>query len=155
MRHLLTLTTALFTASIGLAQTAPPAAPATTAPPATTAAPDAAAVAVAPAAAAAPAAEPAVAVAPATPAPPPLPTDRRERVQAVCMAEANAKAKAAGVTEVRLKDVEDTDLKSDGFASMRAKIELVSIDSKGKTKKKKGTFGCSTKNDVVTNFKFD
>jgi hypothetical protein len=68
---------------------------------------------------------------------------------------AREKAKAVGVTEVELKEVQDTDLKSDGFASMRAKVQLVTVDSKGKTKKKKGTFGCSTKDDVITNFQFD
>lgn len=71
------------------------------------------------------------------------------------MAEANTKAKAAGVTQVNLKDVQDTDVKSDGYASMRAKVELVTVDAKGKTKRKKGTFGCATRNDVVTNFTFN
>jgi hypothetical protein len=126
-----------------LAQTAPP-------PPAAPTAPEAPA---APAPPAAPAA--AVPAAPPAPPPPPLPTDARERVQAVCLNEAKAKAKAAGASDVVLKDVQDTDVKSDGYASMRAKVEIVRIDSKGKTKKKKGTFGCATRNDVITNFTFD
>lgn len=149
LRMLITTSTTL-AATMAFAQTPPPAPPAT---PAATAEP-ASAAAPAPAATAAPAAAP-VAAAPTQPAAPPLPTDRRERVQAVCMAEAEAKAKAAGVTSVALKEVQDTDLKSDGFASMRAKVELVTIDAKGKTKKKKGTFGCSTHNDIITNFSFN
>ena len=68
---------------------------------------------------------------------------------------AREKAKEKGVAEVELKEVKDTDVKSDGFASMRAKVELIAVDSKGKTKRKKGTFGCSTTNDVITSFKFD
>jgi hypothetical protein len=142
---------ALLGATVALAQTAapvPPAPPTTPDPAAAVAAP------VAPVAPAAPVAPVAPTPPPAPPAPP-LPSDARERVQAVCMAEANTKAKAAGVTQVNLKDVQDTDVKSDGFASMRAKVELVTVDSKGKTKKKKGTFGCATRNDVVTNFTFD
>jgi hypothetical protein len=151
MLRMLITTSITLAATMAFAQTSPPAPPATPAAPAE----PATAAATAPAApAAAPAASP-VAAAPATPAPPPLPADRRERVQAVCMAEAEAKAKTAGATSVTLKEVQDTDLKSDGFASMRAKVELVAIDAKGKTKKKKGTFGCSTRNDVITNFSFN
>ena len=153
MLRLLIMTTTILAAGVAVAQTpapAPPAAPMAAPSPATPAQ-------AAPAPEAPPAAAPVAAVpaTPAPPAPPPLPEDRRERVQAVCMAEAEAKAKAAGVTRVDLKEVQDTDLKSDGFASMRAKVELVTVDAKGKTKKKKGTFGCATRNDVVTNFSFD
>lgn len=135
------VTIGLLASAAGVAQTAPVepvAAPATV-------------PAAAPAAVATPAAAPAV----AEPAAPPLPTDRRERVQAVCLNEAKAKAKSAGATDVIVKDVQDTDLKSDGYASMRAKVELVSVDSKGKTKRKKGTFGCATRNDAIVNFSFD
>lgn len=135
------VTIGLLASAAGVAQTAPiepVAAPATV-------------PAAAPAAVATPAAAPAV----AEPAAPPLPTDRRERVQAVCLNEAKAKAKSAGATDVIVKDVQDTDLKSDGYASMRAKVELVSVDSKGKTKRKKGTFGCATRNDTIVNFSFD
>jgi hypothetical protein len=135
---------ALMLSAAALAQAAPP--PAPPVPPAAPAAPEAPA---------APAAPTAAAVAPAAPPPPPLPSDPRERVQTVCMNEAKAKAKGVGASDVILKDVQDTDVKSDGFASMRAKVELVSIDSKGKTKKKRGTFGCTTRNDVITNFSFD
>lgn len=101
-----------------------------------------------------PAPAPAPAAAPA-PQPAPLPSDARERVQAVCMAEARSKAQAAGATEVLLKDVQDTDVKSGGYASMRAKVEIVSVDAKGKTSRKRGTFGCATRNDVITSFNFD
>lgn len=151
MLRMLIITSTILAAGVAVAQTPPPAPPA-----APMAAPAPAPASTAPAAPApeAPPASAPVAAAPAAPAPPPLPEDRRERVQAVCMAEAEAKAKAAGMTRVDLKEVQDTDLKSDGFASMRAKVELVSVDAKGKTKKKKGTFGCSTRNDVVTNFSF-
>lgn len=139
------VTIGLLASAAGVAQTAPVepvAAPATV-------------PAAAPAAVATPAAAPAAAPAVAEPAAPPLPTDRRERVQAVCLNEAKAKAKSAGATDVIVKDVQDTDLKSDGYASMRAKVELVSVDSKGKTKRKKGTFGCATRNDTIVNFSFD
>jgi hypothetical protein len=129
MRHLAMLTVALATASAALAQSDP------TSPPA------------APAAAPAPVA--------AAPAPPPLPSDPRERVQQVCLTEAKAKAMAAGASDVVIRDVQDTDVKSDGYASMRAKVEIVSVDSKGKTKRKKGTFGCATQKDVITSFNFD
>ena len=139
------VTIGLLASAAGVAQTAPVepvAAPATV-------------PAAAPADVATPAAAPAAAPAVAEPAAPPLPTDRRERVQAVCLNEAKAKAKSAGASDVIVKDVQDTDLKSDGYASMRAKVELVSVDSKGKTKRKKGTFGCATRNDTIVNFSFD
>ena len=142
MRHGLILGMLLGVASAAVAQTAPPAAPVTPA-------------VVDPAAVPATAATAPVAAVPATPAPPPLPTDRRERVQHICLTEAKSKAEAAGATDVILHEVKDTDLKSDGFASMKAKVEIVTVDSKGKTKRKKGTFGCSTKNDLITSFKFD
>jgi hypothetical protein len=71
------------------------------------------------------------------------------------MTEAKAKAVSVGATDVVLKEVQDTDVKSDGYASMRAKVEILTVSSKGKPKTKKGTFGCSTKNDVITSFKFD
>ena len=145
MRHGLILGMLLGVASAAVAQTAPPAAPVT---PAVV---DPAAV---PATAATAPTAPVAAV-PATPAPPPLPTDRRVRVQHICLTEAKSKAEAAGATDVILHEVKDTDLKSDGFASMKAKVEIVTVDSKGKTKRKKGTFGCSTKNDLITSFKFD
>lgn len=148
MRRILITTTALMTAGLAVAQTTPPPAPPT--PAAASAATAPAAAPTAPAATAAPAA-----AAPAAPPPPPLPSDPRDRVQSVCMAAAREKAKEKGVAEVELIEVKDTDVKSGGFASMRAKVQLLAVDSKGKTKKKKGTFGCSTTNDVVTSFKFD
>jgi hypothetical protein len=155
----MTRTTVFFAAILlggtAIAQT-PPSAPPPPVAPEAVAAPAAPAVA-APAAPVAPVAPVAAVapVAPPAPPPPPLPEDARERVQTVCMNEAKAKAKAAGASDVVMRDVQDTDVKSDGYASMRAKVEIVSIDSKGKTKKKKGTFGCATRNDIVTNFVFD
>ncbi len=67
---------------------------------------------------------------------------------------AEAKAKEINAT-VQMGDVKDTDLKSGGVSTMRASVKLTTVDSKGKSKTKNGTFGCSTKDDVVTSFKFD
>ncbi|WP_199554706.1 hypothetical protein [Sandaracinobacteroides hominis] len=107
----------------------------------------------APAAPAAPGAT-ATPAAPAMPAPPPLPEDKRDRVTKICMDAAEAKAKTLNAT-VALDKVQDTDVKSDGYASMRAKVKLTTVDSKGKSKTRKGTFGCATRNDVVTSFNYD
>ena len=128
----------LATASIAVAQTAPaPATPPVPAAPATTAAP-------ADAAAAAPAAAPA-----------PLPSDPRDAVVQVCMTEAKARATKLGAVDVTMRKVEDTDLKSDGFASMRASVNLVTKDSKGKVKSQKKKFGCETRHNVVTAFNYN
>jgi hypothetical protein len=92
---------------------------------------------------------------PATPAAAPLPTDRRDAVVQVCMAEAKTRATTAGAVDVTLRKVEDTDLTSDGNASMRASVNLVTKDDKGKVKSKKKTFGCQTRNNVVVGFDYD
>lgn len=99
-------------------------------------------------------ATPAVAAAPAV-TPPPLPSDPRDAVVQVCMAEAKSRATAQGAVDVTMRKVEDTDLKSDGYASMRASVNLVTKDSKGKIKSKKKTFGCETRNNVVTAFNYN
>lgn len=86
---------------------------------------------------------------------PPLPKDRRERVMFLCMAAAKEEAKKSGIQEVTLREVEDTDLKSDDRASIRAKVDLISVTDRGKIKKKRGTMGCATENDTVTRIDID
>lgn len=98
---------------------------------------------------------PTTTVAPAAAAPAPLPSDPRDAVVQICMAEAKSRATTAGATDLTLRKVEDTDLKSDGFASMRASVNLVTKDSKGKVKSKKKVFGCETRHNVVTAFNYD
>jgi hypothetical protein len=93
--------------------------------------------------------------APAASVPPPLPSDPRDAVIQVCMAEAKSRATTAGAVDVSLREVKDTDVKSDGYASMKASVNLVTKDSKGKVKSSKKTFGCATRNNVVTKFDYD
>lgn len=116
-----------------MAQMEQPAVPATATPAAVTAAP-AAAVAAAP-----------VAV--------PLPKDSRDRVVMLCTQEAQRRGQALGAADVSMDEVKDTDVKSDGRASMQAKMNLYTKDSKGKLKKQTKKVKCETKNDVVTSFK--
>ncbi|MCG2840301.1 hypothetical protein L6Q21_04810 [Sandaracinobacter sp. RS1-74] len=99
-----------------------------------------------------PPATPAPAVAPA---PAPIPEDRRAAVTQICMAEAKARAEKLGATDLTLRKVEDTDLKSGGYATMRASVNLVTTDSKGKVKTQKKKFGCQTRDNVVVGFDYD
>lgn len=96
-----------------------------------------------------------VAAAPAAAAPAPLPSDPRDAVVQVCMAEAKSRATTLGAVDVTMRKVEDTDLKSGGVATMRASVNLVTKDSKGKIKSQKKKFGCETRNNVVTAFNYD
>jgi len=89
----------------------------------------------------------------AAPVAAPLPKDSRDRVVQICTTEAQRRGKALGATDVSLEDVKDTDVKSDGRASMQAKMNLYTKDSKGKVKKQSKKVTCATKNDVVTSFK--
>lgn len=81
--------------------------------------------------------------------------DRRDVATQVCLAEAKSRAMAVGATNVTMRDVEDTDEKSDGRASVRAKVNVVSKTSKGKIKTEKKTIKCDTRNGVVTAFEWD
>jgi flagellar biosynthesis GTPase FlhF len=99
-------------------------------------------------------AAPAAPVAAAAPAVP-LSSDPRDRVVQLCTAEAQRRGAAAGATDVSLKDVKDTDVKSDGYASMRATMNLVVKDSRGKLKTSKKSVECVTRNGVVTRFEVD
>ncbi len=83
----------------------------------------------------------------------PLPEDRRDRVVQLCTTEAQRRGKALGAADVSMDEVKDTDLQSDGRASMTAKMNLYTKDSKGKLKKQTKKVACETKNDVVTSFK--
>lgn len=142
---------ALSLAAAAIAQTAAPAAPVAgqVAAPAADAATDAAT-----GAATSTAQDAAAPVATAAPvAAVPLPKDARDRVVQVCMNEAKARGAAVGAADVSMREVKDTDLKSDGFASVVAEVNLVTKDSKGKIKSSKKKFECETRNDVITSFK--
>jgi hypothetical protein len=86
--------------------------------------------------------------------PPVVSGDVRDVAVSACMAEAKAQAVKTGASDVKLKDVEDTDKKSNRRAHVRAKVTVISIDPNGKEKKKKKKFKCDTQNGVVTEFKF-
>jgi hypothetical protein len=81
--------------------------------------------------------------------------DARDVATQVCLAEAKSRATAVGATNVTMKEVKDTDKKSDGRASVTAKVNVITTDSKGKIKAQKKTIKCETRNGVVTKFKWD
>lgn len=89
----------------------------------------------------------------AVPAAVPLSKDKRDRVVQLCTAEAQRRGAALGATDVNMDEVQDTDVQSDGRASMQAKMNLITKDSKGRIKKQTKKVTCETKNDVVTAFK--
>lgn len=98
--------------------------------------------------------------APAAPATPPAPTpvtpvsnDPRDIAVAACMNEAKAQGAKKGVVDVTLREVEDTDKKSDSRGAVRALVNVV-IEKDGKQKTVKKTFKCNTQNGVVTSFKY-
>ncbi len=62
---------------------------------------------------------------------------------------------AVGATNVTMRDVKDTDKMSDGRASVRAEVNVITTSSKGKISTKKKTIKCDTRNGVVTKFKWD
>lgn len=93
----------------------------------------------------------------AAPAPAPAPVvsgDARDVAVAACMAEAKAQGAKAGATDVTLREVEDTDKKSDAKAAVRAEVNIAYTDKNGKPKKQKKTFKCNTQNGIVTSFKY-
>jgi len=81
--------------------------------------------------------------------------DARDVATQVCLAEAKSRATAVGATNVTMNEVKDTDKKSDGRASVNAKVNVVTTDSKGKVKVQKKSIKCETRNGVVTRFKWD
>ncbi|MFX4088188.1 hypothetical protein ACKU27_24155 [Sphingobium yanoikuyae] len=92
--------------------------------------------------------------------PPPAPTpvtpvsgDSRDVSVAACLNEAKAQGAKKGVIDVTLREVEDTDKKSDSRGAVRALVNVV-IDKDGKQKTVKKTFKCSTQNGIVTAFKY-
>ena len=92
--------------------------------------------------------------------PPPAPTpvtpvsgDSRDVSVAACLNEVKAQGAKKGVIDVTLREVEDTDKKSDSRGAVRALVNVV-IDKDGKQKTVKKTFKCSTQNGVVTAFKY-
>ncbi|WHO40282.1 hypothetical protein PMI04_006730 [Sphingobium sp. AP49] len=98
--------------------------------------------------------------APAAPATPPAPTpvtpvsnDARDVSVAACLNEAKAQGAKKGVVDVTLREVEDTDKKSDSRGAVRALVNVV-IEKDGKQKTVKKTFKCNTQNGVVTSFKY-
>ncbi|QNG46642.1 hypothetical protein [Sphingobium yanoikuyae] len=91
---------------------------------------------------------------------PPAPTpvtpvsgDSRDVSVAACLNEAKAQGAKKGVIDVTLREVEDTDKKSDSRGAVRALVNVV-IDKDGKQKTVKKTFKCSTQNGIVTAFKY-
>lgn len=84
-----------------------------------------------------------------------LSTDRREAVVQLCIAEAKTRLAKQGVTDVTLKEVQDTDLFEDGRASTRLKVQVTKTNSKGQTDKDNATVGCKTLSGVVNEFKYD
>lgn len=101
----------------------------------------------------APAPAPASSAPASAPAAAPLPADRRAAVIEICTAEAQRRGKAMGATDVSLREVEDTDLKSDGFAAVRAEMNLVTTDKNGKAKTQKKTVTCEVRDTAITKFK--
>ena len=90
--------------------------------------------------------------------PPPTPVtpvsgDSRDVSVAACLNEAKAQGAKKGVIDVTLREVEDTDKKSDSRGAVRALVNVV-IDKDGKQKTVKKTFKCSTQNGIVTAFKY-
>ncbi|MFK4874200.1 hypothetical protein [Novosphingobium sp. ZW T3_23] len=80
--------------------------------------------------------------------------DTRDRAVAACMAEAKARGAKLGAVDVEMRQVEDTDKKSDGRASVRALVDVVLRKKDGSTKTEKKTFKCDTRNGVITAFKY-
>lgn len=83
----------------------------------------------------------------------PVSGDSRDVSVAACLNEAKAQGAKKGVIDVTLREVEDTDKKSDSRGAVRALVNVV-IDKDGKQKTVKKTFKCSTQNGVVTAFKY-
>ena len=80
--------------------------------------------------------------------------DARDEATQVCMTEAGNRKVELGATAVTLREVKDTDKKSDGVAGVTAEVNVVKTDSKGKVKTSKKKFECATRNGVVTKFKW-
>ncbi|SNT13233.1 hypothetical protein SAMN06295912_1463 [Sphingomonas laterariae] len=91
----------------------------------------------------------------AAPAPAPAPQgDARTVATQTCMAEAEKRKIELGATAITLREVNDTDKKSDDVAGVEASVNVVKTDSKGKTKTSKKKFECATREGVVTKFEW-
>ena len=88
-----------------------------------------------------------------TPAPQVVSGDARDVAVAACVADAKTELMKKGATDVKLKEVEDTDKESNSRAAVRALVNVFSTDKNGKEKKKEMTFKCKTQNGVVTAMK--
>jgi hypothetical protein len=86
-------------------------------------------------------------------APPVMLDDTRDAAVKVCLEEAKSQLVKKGATDVKLKEVEDTDKKSNSRADARVLINVFSTDKNGKEKKKEMTFKCKTQNGIVTQIK--
>jgi hypothetical protein len=80
--------------------------------------------------------------------------DARDIATQVCLAEAKSRATAIGATNVTMNEVKDTDKKSDGRASVTAKVNIVTMN-KGKPKVQTKKIECETRNGAVTKFKWN
>ncbi|WP_380872951.1 hypothetical protein ACFB49_38490 [Sphingomonas sp. DBB INV C78] len=85
---------------------------------------------------------------------PPMKGDARDIATQVCMQEASNRKVELGATAITLREVKDTDKKSDGVAGVTAEVNVVKTDSKGNVKTSKKKFQCSTRNGVLTKFKW-
>ena len=81
--------------------------------------------------------------------------DARDVATQVCLAEAKSRAMAVGAKNVTMREVKDTDKKSDGRASVTASVNVVTMSSSGKIKTSKKNIKCDTRNGTVTKFKWD
>lgn len=78
--------------------------------------------------------------------------DARNAATETCLAEAKSRGKSIGASDIFLRDVKDTDKESDGVVTVRADVDVVKTDSKGKSKTSKKTFKCKTRQGMVTGF---
>jgi colicin import membrane protein len=80
--------------------------------------------------------------------------DVRDIATQVCLAEAKSRAMAIGAANVTMNEVKDTDKKSDGRASVTAKVNVITMN-KDKPKAQSKKIECETRNGVVTKFKWN
>lgn len=83
----------------------------------------------------------------------PVSTDSRTAVVQICTAEAQRRGTAMGATDVSIRELEDTDVKSGHRASMRAEMNVATTDSKGKVRTKRYEISCAVRDGVITSFR--
>lgn len=83
----------------------------------------------------------------------PVSKDSRAAVVQICTAEAQRRGAAMGATDVSIRELNDTDVKSGHRASMHAEMNVVTTDKKGKVKTKRYNIACDVRDGVITSFK--